>query len=91
MKPTIVEDDDFFFEQNIFNYDTITLTLKNKLYIFHQLSVTNLNRNPFVVVGKPKCNFHMCFLACQNVGHYGFSNKDNGHLMLLALSSIFDD
>jgi hypothetical protein len=31
MKPTIIDDDGFFFEQNISNYDVITLTLKNEL------------------------------------------------------------
>jgi hypothetical protein len=31
MKPTIVEDDDFFFQQNISNYDVITQTLNNEL------------------------------------------------------------
>jgi hypothetical protein len=35
----VVEDDDNFFGQNIYNDDAIMSTIRNELHLFHRLSV----------------------------------------------------
>jgi len=69
----VVEDDDNFFGQNIYNDDAIMSTVRNELHLFHRLSVGPVEiENLLLWWANHVMQFsHVYFLACQVLGIVG--------------------
>ncbi len=73
VKLVIVEDDDNFFRQNIFNDDAIMSIVRNEMHLFHRLSVGPMEiKNPLQWWANHAMQFpHVSFLACYMLGIVG--------------------
>ncbi len=75
----IVEEDDNFFGQNIYNDDAIMSIVRNELHLFYWLSVGPMeDQEPFVIVGKPCNAISTCvFFGLSSARDCGVSNREN--------------